>query len=135
MTSSNLRLAIVQIGTTNLPAARRFYGEILGFPEKNPSFGPDFASFDLGGGQTLLLYPATAGQERQSYPDSTGTVPIFVVSDIQTTVASLREAGIELVPAAWADERGLASCPFGVFIGVRDPSGNVVELLERVDPS
>jgi catechol 2,3-dioxygenase-like lactoylglutathione lyase family enzyme len=126
----SMQLAIIQFGTIDVEASRHFYGELLGLPKKLVDFGPGFACFDLGLGQSLLLYPATTPPHRQAYPDATGSVPIFSVTDVAGIVEKLRGAGVELIPAAWADARGLAQCPFGLFIGVRDPSGNVIELLE-----
>ena len=56
---------------------------------------------------------------------------VLEVSGLEEIVTRWREAGVSLVPAEWADpETGIAGCPFGRFIGFRDPDGNYLEILE-----
>ena len=123
-------VSIIQIGITDPVAARAFYGTLLGLSEA-PSSAPAHPAYDLGHGQILLLYPAEPGGARPAYPDSLGAIPVFSVIDLPAAIAKLRAAHIELVPAPWADPAtGIALCPYGAFIGVRDPSGNALELLQ-----
>lgn len=125
-----LRAGIVQINVTDLREARRFYGEVLGIPLREPFAGDGPFELDLGEGPRVLVYGVPL-QVPSAYPDGTGLTLVLFTEDLEATVARWKEAGVSFVPVEWsADPSGIAACPYGRFIGFRDPFGNVHELLE-----
>lgn len=126
-------IAIVQINVTDLQEARRFYGEVLGLPTREP-FGAD-GPFELalGDGPTVLVYQV-ARSVPVDYGEETGVTLVIRTDDVDGTAARWRASGVELVPVPWSpDDSGIAPCPYGRFIAFRDPFGNVHELLQPHD--
>lgn len=122
------RVGIIQINVTDLELARLFYEVKLGF--KPTASDGQVICYALGGDAVLLLYKVFYPAENL-YPDGTGIVPVFYIEDIDQTYAEWKAKGVEFVKIAWsAVETGIAPCPFGRFIAVRDPFGNVFEILE-----
>lgn len=125
-----LRTGLIQINVTDLHEARAFYGESLGIPLREP-FGPD-GPFELalGDGPPVLVYQVERSVPA-AYGEQTGVTLVLYTDDIETTVASWREKGVDLISIPWSeDESGIAACPYGRFIAFRDPFGNALELLE-----
>ncbi len=112
----------VSVCVTDLPRAKRFYGELLGLTEiPRPSFSFPGAWYDLGGRQLHLIVHTTPRALR-------GTTEIdgrdghfaFRVRDYRETVDYLRERGVPFRenpgnPTPWEQ------------IYVTDPDGNVIE--------
>jgi catechol 2,3-dioxygenase-like lactoylglutathione lyase family enzyme len=106
------------------PAARRFYGELLGLPEV-----PKPAPMAATGGAWFAI--GTAGQQlhvgvERSFQPARKAHPALRVSDLDALAARLSAAG---VPVEWDDR----------YPGVRrfyaaDPFGNRLELLAPETP-
>lgn len=126
----SLTTGMVQINVTDLGAARRFYGEVLGIGivDRFSADGP--FELDLGGRPPVLVYAVERAVD-SDYPNQTGVTLVLHTDDLDGTLARWRERGVEVVPIAWSeDASGIATCPYGRFIAFRDPFGNVHELLE-----
>jgi uncharacterized protein len=65
------RLTIISLGVTDLEAARRFYGEGLGW-QQSPAGVGDFVLFVLRGGIGLALYPRHLLAEEAGVADAGG---------------------------------------------------------------
>ncbi|MFF8958166.1 VOC family protein [Streptomyces sp. NPDC014894] len=108
----------------DIPAARRFYDEILGL-EVAEEYG--MLNLTLGGGASVLVYPK---------PDHTPagfTILNFPVDDIERAVDALAARGVtfERYPGFSHDEKGIARDQGGPPIAwFRDPAGNVLSVLE-----
>ena len=83
---------------------------VLLIQRKNPPYQNHWA---LPGG---FLYPAT-----KSYPATTGTRIGFSVEDVDTTIASIRQASAQILTEP-------ADSPWGRRAVVIDPDGHKVEL-------
>ncbi len=106
-----------------------FYTKLLGF-ELLTSASPAFADVKRGNLRLLLAGPiSSAGRPM---PDGTKPGPggwnriHFIVDDIDTEVARLREQGAEL-------RNDIVVGPGGKQVLLEDPSGNVVELFQPAD--
>jgi predicted enzyme related to lactoylglutathione lyase len=97
---------------SDLPAARRFYTETLGYSVEGES--PAFVQFESRGGATLAL-----GTEDQGAPIEVW----WFVDDADAACTDLRAKGAEVVTPPH-DE------PFGRAFEIRDPGGNHVRLLQ-----
>ncbi len=125
-----LRTGLIQINVTDLQEARAFYGERLGIPLRD-RFGPDGPfELELGEGPPVLVYQVPVAVP-VDYGNQTGVTLVLYTDDLEGTVATWRERGVELIPIEWSEEdSGIAPCPYGRFIAFRDPFGNALELLE-----
>lgn len=114
-------IASVSIYVDDMNAAVDFYTRQLGFKVASRP-APVIVELESTG-LSLVLCQAER-RVTQSYPDGTGTVLGLVTLDAAADAARLENAKADLViktPEAF---------PAGRFIAVRDPAGNVVELLE-----
>ncbi len=110
----------VSINVTDVDAALGFYTGILGLTVRDdrPAFGFPGAWLDAGPQQIHLIGAPT--------PDNLGQHLALQVADLPATVAELRAEGIEVTEPSVVGP-GLQSF-------LVDPSGNAVELYQRVDP-
>ena len=103
-----------------------FYTQHLGF-ELLTSASPAFADVKRGNLRLLLAGPASSAG--RPMPDGQKPGPggwnriHFVVDDIESEVARLRDAGAQF-------RNDIVTGPGGQQILLEDPSGNVVELFE-----
>lgn len=111
----------------DIEAARDFYGGTLGLEvEDLPPHG--LLRLKVDGGNPTLVYP------KEDHEPATFTILNFPVTDVEGTVAALRERGVEFeryegTPMETGED--------GVFRGggpliawFRDPAGNVLSVVE-----
>lgn len=110
----------------DVDASIAFYANQLGF-EVMTTASPAFADVKRGNLRLLLAGPkSSAGRPM---PDGTRPVPggwnriHFIVDDLDTEVARLRDAGATF-------RNDIVEGPGGKQILLQDPSGNVVELFQ-----
>jgi catechol 2,3-dioxygenase-like lactoylglutathione lyase family enzyme len=117
----NVRYMVDDVDT-----AIAFYTKHLGF-EVRSSAAPAFADVTRGNLRLLLSGPASSAG--RPMPDGTKPGPggwnriHFIVGDIATEVARLRDAGVNF-------RNDIVTGPGGSQILLEDPSGNVVELFQ-----
>ena len=112
----------------DIPAAKRFYVDVLGLELKDEPMGG--LELGLGGGGVIFLYP------KDNHEPATFTVLNFPVTDIDAAVDELRAKGVETKIYSDdefpSDEKGIVrgSEQFGPDIAwFRDPAGNVLAVL------
>lgn len=104
----------------DLQAQRRFYRDVLGFPESNVSEGSVWFIVE---GKLLELF---ARSERPQYARR-GVAVGFVVDDVRTARAKLIERGVEPV----SEVEGGPDQHWAYF---KDAEGNLFEIVERPPP-
>jgi len=118
------RLHHVSFTVRDIDAARRFYGGVLGFPEiERPGCGVPGAWFEIGDVQVHLIVPPE-GAPVDRPPPSLSPVAghaAFQIEDYEAVRATLRERGVEV----------LETGPAVGQLFVRDPDGNVIELIRK----
>ncbi len=115
------RIAAVTVYITDLEKGITFYTTQLGFSVK-ARYGPELVELEHEGVALLL---AVAGQPRRvNYPTEAATVIGIAASRLEDQLERLRKQKVELVVDT------PTQFPGGRFIAVRDPAGNVIELLE-----
>lgn len=121
----------VGIVVSDLPAADKFYGEVLGFPRHHvrPSW------FVLNATSTLHLIPlGDAGAVEP--PHHAYRHVALQVPDLRKTLHVLLESGLEVKQVSFGgEEREITSTddPLDHGVGtlfIRDPDGNVIEFLQ-----
>ena len=119
------KLQQVALTATNLDASTEFYRDVLGLKFLARFDPPGLAFFSLGGGVRLLL-SATAS----------AAMLYFAVDDIEGAVNELKKRGVSFLHAPGLIHRDDAG-DFGKkgteewMAFFRDPSGNVLALVER----
>jgi predicted lactoylglutathione lyase len=120
------RITIVSLGVDDLEAARRFYGEGLGW-EQSPASTGDFVLFVLRGGLGLALYPRYLIAEEAGLADSRGFGGVTLAHNVESATEVdelLREA-----TAAGATVTAPASAkPWGYTGYFVDPCGHAWEI-------
>ena len=116
----------------DVDAAITFYRDHLAFTlVMHPA--PSFAMLERGDLRLLLSAPSGQGGGGQSMPD--GTIPspggwnrfTLEVSDLEATVRTLREAGVQF-------RNDIVTGVGGNQVLIDDPSGNPIELFEPKIP-
>ena len=116
----------------DVDAAITFYRDHLAFTlVMHPA--PSFAMLDRGDLRLLLSAPSGQGGGGQSMPD--GTIPApggwnrftLEVSDLEATVRTLREAGVQF-------RNDIVTGVGGNQVLIDDPSGNPIELFQPKIP-
>jgi predicted enzyme related to lactoylglutathione lyase len=116
------RVDFFAIPVTDIPAAARFYGEVLGL-ERNPLPHEDYPEFEVGNATLSLFAPASFGQKHKP---SSGTVA-FRVPDVAAARAALEEKGVTF----YGDIMDTGVCHMAFFA---DPDGNALILHRRYAP-
>ena len=121
----NVRYMVNDVGE-----AIDFYTKLLGF-EVLTSAAPAFADVKRGNLRLLLSGPASSAG--RPMPDGAKPGPggwnrvHFIVDDIGTEVARLRDAGAQF-------RNDVLEGPGGKQVLLQDPSGNVIELFQPAAP-
>ena len=107
----------------DLEQAREFYAQTLGLQTSEEG---DLMWLQLGGGQGTLVYPQ---------PDATPasyTILNFEVQDIDEAVDELAARGVQLerYEGFEQDEKGVFRGEGPVIAWFKDPSGNVLSVIE-----
>ncbi|MCG8592358.1 MAG: VOC family protein [Proteobacteria bacterium] len=116
------KLFAIRVFVRDWERAVRFYTETLGMPLAYRSDELGWAQLATGECQLALERAAPDDEESQALVGRFVGVSLQV-SDIQATVATLQERGVEFAGLPEAQEWG------GVLAHLRDPDGNVLTLL------
>jgi catechol 2,3-dioxygenase-like lactoylglutathione lyase family enzyme len=113
--------------TSDIPAAKEFYGETLGL---NVEEHEGILTLRLGSGAEVIIYP------KPDHVPATYTVLNFPVDDIEAVVDELGRRGVtfERYPGFQTDERGIfRGGPNGgpTIAWFTDPAGNVLSVLQQ----
>jgi catechol 2,3-dioxygenase-like lactoylglutathione lyase family enzyme len=106
----------------DIPAARRFYGEILGLRVSEEN---DMLTLHLAGDRDTLIYPSP------EHRPASFTILNFPVPDIEAAVDELVERGVEFEHYEWLDDpRGINRRGGPLIAWFKDPAGNVLSVIE-----
>ena len=114
-------VAAISVYVHDLKSAERFYVDLLGFTVASRPV-PFITELQHDGVSLVLCAaerPATL-----DYTKDAGVVLGLATNDVERDAARLRAKGVAVL------FEGAQEFPVGVFNAVRDPSGNVIELLE-----
>lgn len=112
----------VGVVAENLDVQRRFYRDVLGFPEV--AAGPGWVQFDIGGAGVFEVVQRSDDPQYDQVRYQVG----YTVTDIESARDELVSRGVQSVTdIEGADLAGGRWCYF------RDAEGNIFELKERRD--
>jgi catechol 2,3-dioxygenase-like lactoylglutathione lyase family enzyme len=117
------RVDYVRVPVTDMDAANRFYGELLGLKRNPNSPDDDWVEYEAGNVTLAVMTPHTHEYEFTALPPATIALR---VADVAAAKATLEEAGLEV-----ADMWDSGVC-YGA--GVTDPAGNRILLHRRYAP-
>jgi predicted enzyme related to lactoylglutathione lyase len=111
----------------DIDRAREFYGETLGLKTSMLDEENGLMELHLAGDRTALVY---------AQPDSTAasyTILNFPVEDVEATVDGLAERGVsfERYDGFDHDEKGIVRAPGPQIAWFKDPSENVIAVLQQ----
>ena len=112
----------VRVPVTDIEAAKRFYGEVLGLP-LGPTQHEDWVEYQAGNLTLAVMSPETHGYDFVPLPR--GTIGLRV-PDVAAAKASLEAAGVDV------DDIWDSGACHGA--NLRDPAGNPITLHHRYAP-
>ena len=114
------RLAVISLWAEDVPAAARFYRDVLGL-RLLPHHAGDRPHFDLDGAYLTIL----GGRPQPALAAEPARFPVlaFAVDDLAAAAARLSAAGVDL---PWGQEADAGSR----WVMFRDPAGNLIELVQ-----
>ncbi|HUJ25823.1 MAG TPA: VOC family protein [Myxococcales bacterium] len=121
--------AFSSFAVKDLEAARRFYGQTLGVKTSEVPGMSGLLQLNLAGNLNVMVYP------RPDHAPAKYTVLNFIVDDVERAVAALVERGVkfEIYDSGQVktDKRGISAGPGPRIAWFRDPSGNILSVLEQ----
>ena len=117
------RVDYIRVPVTDMDAANRFYGEVLGLKRNSNSPHEDWVEYEAGNVTLAVMTPDTHDYEFSALPPSTIALR---VRDVAAAKAALEAAGLE-VGTMW--DSGVCN-----GAGVTDPAGNRILLPHRYAP-
>ena len=108
----------------DIPAAKKFYGEVLGLDVSEEN---GMLALHIADGRDILIYP------KENHAPATYTVLNFPVEDIDRAVGELTQRGVrfERYEGFDQDAKGIARGGDGPAIAwFTDPAGNILSVLE-----
>lgn len=119
--------AFGSFSVNDLPAAKRFYQDVLELNVADNAMGLLELHFDAG--YHIVVYP------KQYHVPATFTVLNFPVADIEDAVEKLQAKGITFEQYGGevkTDEKGISRSAQGPAIAwFRDPAGNILSVMEQ----
>jgi lactoylglutathione lyase len=119
------RICVVQVNVPDMDRALDFYTDVLGFSVASRASYP-FAVVLEQDTFTFLLAKCDRSAEID-YPNVAQTLINIETSDLAATLHGLKAKGVDLIH----DEP--QPCPPGLYAAIRDPFGNVLELLQYTE--
>ena len=114
------QVCTISIYAKDLIEARKFYAQVLGLKVKKEL--PYLVVLENDG--TDLVLCAAEEDATVSYPNQAAVVLGFPTEDLEKSIEDLRKHNVGLIHSSPQD------FPGGKFVAFRDPSGNVLELLQ-----
>ncbi len=114
----------------DLEAARTFYGETLGVDTRSGPMG--MLELHLASGAVVLVYP------KEDHQAATYTILNFPASDVDAAVDRLTGAGVQMEhygPDFGQDEKGISRGNGPTIAWFKDPSGNIIAVLDVGPPA
>lgn len=110
----------------DIPAARRFYSEVLGLAVREEN---GMLFLDIEGGNPVLVYPKGEAHRPASF-----TILNFPVPDVDAAVDELDDRGVVFERYEGADDRGIMRGRGPTIAWFTDPAGNILSVIEEDQP-
>ncbi|MGG4094976.1 VOC family protein [Paenibacillus lautus] len=114
-------LCVLSINVSDMAQATRFYCDILGF-EVSKVYDDQIISLKHEG-MSLILQKCDR-PTKTDYPHEAQVIIGLETDDVIAAIANYKSQGVEVIFDT------PQPCPPGLYSAIRDPFGNVIELLE-----
>lgn len=115
-------ICVISINVTDMKQAVAFYCDILGF-EISTVYDEE-CIIGLKNESIPLILNKVDTVTKADYPCEAQVVLGIQTNDLKASIADFQARGIEVI---WDKPQ---ACPPGTYSAIRDPFGNVIELLE-----
>lgn len=115
-------ICVISINVTDMKKAVAFYCKILGF--EISTVYDDECIIGLKHESVPLILNKVETVTKVDYPREAQVVLGIQTNDLKASIADFQAKGIEVI---WDTPQ---TCPPGTYSAIRDPFGNVIELLE-----
>lgn len=115
-------ISAVQFNVHNMQEALSFYCDVLGFELDLEEHLPQLATLKYDG--FFLILNTVEKPSSNSYPSNAQVIVNIRVEDVDRMLSHLKSSGTLVL------HDKPQPCPVGHYIAVKDPSGNVLELVE-----
>lgn len=116
------QICVIQINVTDMDRAIEFYSQILGFRVRSREHYPDIV--ELENATLPFILNRVKKNAEINYPNVAQTLVNIQTSDLKKALLDLHANGVEII------HQTPQKCPVGIYAAFRDPSGNVLELIE-----
>jgi len=114
------KVCAISVYVKDLAEGTKFYSDVLGLKRKKVM--PYLVLLDNEGADFVLCQAEES--TAIDYPNQAAVVLGFQTENLAESVSAFRAKGVNFIHSSAQD------FPGGKFVGFRDPSGNVLELLE-----
>ncbi|CAM3506575.1 MULTISPECIES: VOC family protein [Paenibacillus] len=114
-------ICVISINVSNMDTAKHFYCSILGF-EISKVYSEDIISLKNEG--VALILQQAERNTRVQYPHEAQVIIGLQTEDVSAAIEKYKSQGVEVIYGT------PQLCPPGLYTAIRDPFGNVIELLE-----
>ncbi len=114
------KVCAISVYVRDLKESSEFYSEVLGMKIKHEM--PYLVVMDNEGADVVLCQAEESSEV--DYPNSSTVVLGFPTSDLNESMKNFEAKGVKLIHPSPQE------FPGGHFVAFRDPSGNVLELLQ-----
>ncbi len=114
----------------DLATAKSFYGDTLGLDARDGPMG--MLELHLGSGTVVLVYP------KEDHEAGNYTMLNFPVKDVDAAVDQLTKAGVRMEHYGadfGQDEKGISRGNGPTIAWFKDPSGNIIAVLDEGPPA
>jgi predicted enzyme related to lactoylglutathione lyase len=109
----------------DLPAAKTFYGQILGLALSEDN---GILTLHIASGGEIIIYP------KDNHEPATFTILNFPVADVEAAVDALSERGVRFehydYPGLKTDAKGIMRGQGPTIAWFTDPAGNILSVIE-----
>ncbi|AWP26109.1 Glyoxalase/bleomycin resistance protein/dioxygenase [Paenibacillus vortex V453] len=114
-------LCVLSINVSNMDQAKQFYCDILGF-QISKAYSEEIISLE-NEGLSLVLQKCDR-ITKTDYPHEAQVIIGIETADVSAAISKYKSQGVEVIFDT------PQPCPPGLYSAIRDPFGNVIELLE-----
>jgi glyoxylase I family protein len=117
-----MKIAMLVLIVSDLAATKRFYCDLLGFALQGEDSGKLVFAHE---GAPFVAFLGARPAPLREHGAEAASVFAFEVSALVEELARLRAAGVDIIHQTPGENE------WGRYAALRDPSGNIIELMER----
>lgn len=116
------RICVIQINVIDMDEAIEFYTRKLGFEIASRDHYPYIVKL-ANEAVPIILYQVEK-ETHFEYPNAVQTLVNIETANLRQSLEELKHQGVVVL------HETPQKCPVGIYAGIKDPSGNILELVE-----